>query len=98
MDIYFLRHANAGEPKLNPAKDEKRPLDKLGIEQSHDVGRALAAMDIAVDSIISSPLRRATQTAAVVANEIGYEDKVITDAALTARRQLRAVPGAAGPP
>ncbi len=82
MDIYFLRHANAGEPKLNPAKDEKRPLDKLGIEQSHDVGRALAAMDITVDSVISSPLRRATQTAAVVANEIGYEDKVITDAAL----------------
>ncbi len=82
MDIYFLRHANAGEPKLNPAKDEKRPLDKLGIEQSHDVGRALAAMDVTVDSVISSPLRRATQTAAVVANEIGHEDKVITDAAL----------------
>jgi phosphohistidine phosphatase len=82
MDIYFLRHANAGEPKLNPSKDEKRPLDKLGIEQSHDVGRALAAMDITVDSVISSPLRRATQTAAVVANEIGHEDKVITDAAL----------------
>ena len=82
MDIYFLRHANAGEPKLNPAKDEKRPIDKLGIEQSHDVGRALAALDVNPDVIISSPLRRATQTAAVVANELGHEDKVITDAAL----------------
>ncbi|MGC2112729.1 MAG: phosphohistidine phosphatase SixA [Candidatus Korobacteraceae bacterium] len=82
MDIYFLRHANAGEPKLNPARDEKRPLDKLGIEQSHDVGRALAALDVTVDAIISSPLRRATQTASVVANEIGYEDKVVTDVAL----------------
>src|ERR1035438_1511013 len=69
MDIYFLRHANAGEPKANPAKDEKRPIDKLGIEQSHDVGRALAALDVNPDVIISSPLRRATQTAAVVANE-----------------------------
>ena len=48
----------------------------------------LAALDITVDAIISSPLRRATQTAAVVANEIGYEDKVIIDAALAARRQL----------
>ncbi len=82
MQIYFLRHANAGEPKLNPAKDEKRPLDKLGIEQSHDVGRALAALNITVDAIISSPLRRATQTAAVVANEIDHEDKVVTDDAL----------------
>ena len=82
MDIYFLRHANAGEPKLSPAKDEKRPIDKLGIEQSHDVGRALAALDVIPDVIISSPLRRATQTAAVVANELGYEDKVITDPAL----------------
>jgi phosphohistidine phosphatase len=82
MQIFFLRHANAGEPKLNPVKDEKRPLDKLGIEQSHDVGRALAAMNITVDAIISSPLRRATQTAAAVANEIDYEGKVITDNAL----------------
>lgn len=82
MQIIFLRHANAGEPKLNPSKDQKRALDKLGIEQSHDVGRALAALNITVDVIISSPLRRATQTAAVVANEIDYEDKVVTDDAL----------------
>jgi phosphohistidine phosphatase len=82
MQIFFLRHANAGEPKLNPAKDGKRPLDKLGIEQSHDVGRALAALDVVPDVIISSPLRRATQTAAIVANELGYEDKLITDPAL----------------
>jgi phosphohistidine phosphatase len=82
MDIYFLRHANAGEPRVNPAKDEKRPIDKLGIEQSHDVGRALAALGVNPEVIISSPLRRANQTAAVVANELGHEDKVITDAAL----------------
>jgi phosphohistidine phosphatase len=82
MQIFFLRHANAGEPKLNPAKDAKRPLDKLGIEQSHDVGRALAAMNVTVDAIISSPLKRATQTAAVVANEIDHEEKVIVDPAL----------------
>jgi phosphohistidine phosphatase len=82
MKIYFVRHANAGDPAANPAKDEKRPIDKLGIEQSHYVGRALAALDINPDVIISSPLLRAAQTAAVVANELGHEDKVITDAAL----------------
>jgi phosphohistidine phosphatase len=82
MQIYFLRHANAGEPKLNPSKDEKRPLDKLGVEQSHDVGRALAALNITVDAIVTSPLRRATQTASVVANEIDFEGRVTLDDAL----------------
>ena len=68
--------------KLSAEKMTKRPIDKLGIEQSHDVGRALAALDVNPDVIISSPLRRATQTAAIVANELGYEDKLITDPAL----------------
>ncbi len=67
MEIYFLRHASAGEAKLNPAKDEQRPLDKLGIEQCHIVGRALAALKLGLDAIISSPLVRAQQTASIVA-------------------------------
>jgi len=82
MQIYFLRHANAGEPKLSPASDEKRSLDKLGIQQSHDVGRMLAALEITVDAIISSPLPRAMQTADVVASELGHKEKVIVDSAL----------------
>ena len=57
MDIYFLRHASAGDSTLNPAKDDERALDKLGIEQSHNVGCALAAMKVAFDAILSSPLR-----------------------------------------
>lgn len=82
MYIYFLRHANAGEPKPNPAKDEKRPLDERGIEQSHDVGRALAAMNATLDVIISSPLLRALQTAEIVATEMHHGQKVVTDAGL----------------
>ena len=46
MIIYFLRHANAGKPLANPNKDEKRALDKEGIEQCGTVGRALAALDV----------------------------------------------------
>ena len=82
MEIYFLRHANAGEQKLNPAKDEQRPLDKLGIEQSHVVGRALAALKLKLDAIISSPLVRAHQTASIVADEIGHREAIITNNAL----------------
>ena len=82
MIIYFLRHASAGERKKNPRKDERRPLDPQGIEQCGDVGRALAALDVAVDAIISSPLKRATQTAALVGNEIGYERQLFLEKAL----------------
>jgi len=82
MIIYFLRHASAGEPFANPKKDEKRALDKDGIEQCGYVGRALAAIDAQVDCIISSPLKRSAQTASLVGNEIGYEGKLQLEAAL----------------
>src|SRR5256714_9525922 len=76
MIIYFLRHASAGERMGNPKKDEKRPLDKSGIEQCGYVGRALTALDVQVDVILSSPLKRAAQTASLVGNEMGYEGKL----------------------
>ncbi len=44
MILYFLRHASAGEHFANPKKDEKRALDKEGIEQCGYIGRALAAL------------------------------------------------------
>ena len=82
MIIYFLRHASAGEPYASPKKDEKRALDKDGIEQCGIVGRALAALDVQVDTIISSPLKRAAQTASLVGNELSYEGKLQFENAL----------------
>jgi len=76
MIVYFVRHASAGQSKVDAAKDDKRPLDKDGIRQAHDLGRALAALDVQVDAVISSPLKRATQTASLVANEMGFEVKL----------------------
>ena len=82
MIVYFLRHANAGERLASPKKDEKRGLDKEGIEQCGYVGRALAALDAQVDAVISSPLKRATQTASLVGNEMGFEGKLQIEPAL----------------
>jgi phosphohistidine phosphatase len=79
MILYFLRHASAGEHFVNPKKDEKRALDKDGIEQCGYIGRALAALDVQVDVIVSSPLKRCTQTASLVGNELGYEGKLQLD-------------------
>ena len=82
MLVYFVRHASAGEHKLDPAKDEKRPLDNDGIEQCTRVGRALAALETHVDVILSSPLKRAAQTASLIANELGYEERIVLTPAL----------------
>jgi phosphohistidine phosphatase len=82
MIVYFLRHGNAGQRRANPVQDEKRPLDKEGIEQCHYVGRLLNSLDTHVDLIFSSPLKRATQSAAMVGNEIAYEQKIETTPAL----------------
>jgi phosphohistidine phosphatase len=82
MIVYFLRHASAGEPFTNPKKDEKRALDRGGIEQCGYVGRALAALDVHVDMMVSSPLKRAAQTASLVGNELSYEGKLQFEDAL----------------
>src|ERR1700731_4795461 len=82
MILYFLRHASAGEHLAHPKKDEKRALDKEGIEQCGYVGRALAALDVQVDASVSSPLKRCTQTASLVGNELGYEGKLQIDPGL----------------
>ena len=82
MDVYFLRHANAGESLPNPKQDEKRPVDELGIEQSQRMGRVLAVLEVKPDAIISSPLTRATQTAALVAKQLGFEKSVLLEDSL----------------
>jgi phosphohistidine phosphatase len=82
MIIYFLRHASAGERLDSPKKDEKRGLDKEGIEQCGAIGRFLAAADVQVDAILSSPLKRSAQTASLVGNEMGFEGKIQMEAAL----------------
>jgi phosphohistidine phosphatase len=89
MFLYIVRHASAGERRsADPKKDEKRPLDKEGLEQGRQLGRVLAALKAEVTVVISSPLKRAIQTAALLSNEIGYEAKIVLDDALRANAQF----------
>lgn len=94
MILYFVRHGSAGKSKPNSSQDDKRPLDKDGTRQCVELGRLLAQLDTNVDTIISSPLKRAAQTASLVGNEIGYEGEIVyapalgKSAAFTAFRKL----------
>ncbi|SRR5258708_563599 len=82
MILYFLRHASAGKKLLSPKKDERRPLDEEGILQARYIGRMLANLDVQIEQIISSPLKRAMQTASLLANELAFEGPVQKDDAL----------------
>jgi phosphohistidine phosphatase len=82
MNLYLMRHANAGMPRGNPALDAKRSLIKEGKDQCMLMARVLSALKVQVDVIVSSPLKRALQTAQFVGTELGYDAKVEISPAL----------------
>jgi phosphohistidine phosphatase len=82
MNLYLMRHASAGIPRDNPVLDAKRGLVKEGKEQCMLMARVMSALNVQVDVVISSPLKRSLQTAQFVATELGYEAKVETSPAL----------------
>ena len=82
MILYLMRHANAGLFRANPTLDAKRGLVKEGKEQCVLMARMLSALKVQVDAVISSPLKRAMQTAQYVSTELGYDGKVEMSKAL----------------
>ena len=82
MNLYLMRHANAGVPRPSARLDARRGLIKEGKEQCMLMARMLSALRVQIDVIISSPLERSLQTAQFVGNELGYEGKVEISPAL----------------
>lgn len=82
MIVYFLRHASSGVRRKNPLLDRKRGLDKEGKHQCLVIGAYLNALRVNFDAILSSPLKRALQTASLVATETGFEQKILTEPSL----------------
>ena len=82
MNLFILRHASAGLKRLNPILDVKRPLDKDGKAQCLQLAHVLNALKLNFDLVVSSPLKRAQQTAQLVATETGYEQKLLISNAL----------------
>lgn len=82
MNLYLMRHANAGVRRDNPALDTKRGLIREGKDQCILMARMLVTLRVEVDVIVSSPLKRALQTAQFVGTEMGYDAKVEVSAAL----------------
>jgi len=79
MEIYILRHGiavNRGTPGYK--KDSDRPLTPEGEEKLHQIAKAMLAMELKFDLILSSPYLRSKQTAQLVAAELD-EEITLTD-------------------
>jgi phosphohistidine phosphatase len=64
MNLYIIRHADAGNPEEWRGDDADRTLSDLGRRQARALGEAFGQRKLAVDAILSSPLVRTRETAA----------------------------------
>ena len=71
MELYILRHGDAVDRATGGyARDEERPLTERGREEARLAGRALAALGVRLDLLLTSPLVRARETAELVAEAV----------------------------
>ncbi|MDQ3128683.1 MAG: histidine phosphatase family protein [Chloroflexota bacterium] len=76
LQLYLLRHADAGDPEKWSGDDDARPLSAKGERQSERLGAFLAEIGFRPDAIISSPKVRARRTAEIVADALGLGVRV----------------------
>lgn len=96
--LFFARH---GESYVNvehifatkAGTLNDKSLTPLGIEQAHTVGRQAGEKNQAFDLIVSSPLKRARETASIIASYVNYPESKIVINDLFLEIQLGALEG-----
>ena len=71
MNLYLMRHGIAltrDDPSV--AHDAERPLTGKGVKRMRKAAKGLRELAIRFDSILTSPLSRARQTADIVASTL----------------------------
>ena len=82
MLCYLVRHAQAVDAATWPGTDGERPLTEKGRARMERAAKALAALDLAVDAVVTSPLLRARQTATILAKRLRLDERLTEDARL----------------
>lgn len=83
LELYLIRHGLAADRGDEYPDDSKRPLTSEGIASLRKEVKALDALGVGFDHIISSPLVRARQTADVFAEHLKTKPTVSNSDALT---------------
>lgn len=82
IDVYLIRHAIAEQRGPAWPDDSKRPLTAEGIARMRRVVRGLAALDVVIDVVFTSPYQRARQTADLIAEGLSPRPPVVEVAQL----------------
>ena len=72
MKLCFLRHGEADWPNWTKP-DDQRPLTERGRKEMKRVAKFLERLKFIPDSLLTSPLPRASQTAEIVGRRLGIE-------------------------
>jgi phosphohistidine phosphatase len=83
LELYLIRHGIAAVRGEEYPDDSKRPLTSEGINRLRKEAKALEALAVGFDQIVSSPLVRAKQTADVFAEIMKSRPPVVTADALS---------------
>ena len=81
MQIYLLRHGIAENPERGHP-DSERPLTAEGRDKLRRVLKRAATAGLDPSVILSSPYRRALETAAVAAEVLGFKGQIVRTTAL----------------
>lgn len=76
MDLFILRHGEAGQRVSTGRGDFQRSLTTAGQKEVSDIAKSLKELGTKFDVVITSPLKRAHQTAAIVAKTLKIEKKM----------------------
>jgi phosphohistidine phosphatase len=76
MELFILRHGEAGERTSSLAGDKKRPLTSSGKFEISEIAKALKIIGLRFDLVITSPLKRAYDTATIVSEVLKIGNKV----------------------
>lgn len=76
IEFIFVRHGQSQANADDVVNDGNSPLTALGVKQAKETAQALHGLGI--EAIACSPLRRARQTAEIIANELGFHRVHIT--------------------
>lgn len=79
MELFFLRHGVAADYGPAGSGDAGRPLTREGIEKMTAAARGMHRLEIRLDLLLSSPLVRARETAALVGRALGVEVQIAND-------------------
>ena len=75
MELFIFRHGEAGQ-RSSMTSDRIRPLTSAGKAEIHEIAKALKIIGLKFDLIVTSPLKRAYDTAMIVSDIFNIGNKI----------------------